>query len=1007
MKSWMLPEKLNAPMLALIAVAMAVFGTELLLMVLLHVFFRPLFELPELTWSFIDAILLTIFVAPLLYFLVFRNIKESDGRLRATIENSLDAVVQMDAEGFITGWNGQSEKIFGWSSREAVGRLLHETIIPQQHREAHMQGLKHFLPSGEGPILNSRTEIVGLHRDGHEFPIELSIAAINMDGKYEFSAFIHDITKRKQAQFELQHNQNLLNEAQQLAKMGSWARDLMTGSFTCSEAISRILEIDLTHENISYETFILTVHPDDRETVDRAYLTCIQTREPFDIVHRLLLANGRVKWVNELGTFYYDSNGVPLRSIGTIQDITERKQSENMLLKYREHLEEMVKERTTALEIEINERKQIELKLREYAEQLEASASEQSFAEDRVRQILESTGEGLYGLDDEGRITFINHAACQMLGYEPEELAGKNAHTLFHHTRPDGSPYPVGECPMSATLTKGIVAHMDEEVFWRKDALAFPVEYTANPIRKGDWIVGAVVGFSDISARKRIEEELQKSKEAAEAANQAKSNFLSNMSHEIRTPLTPIIGFAETLLQDNPDTETRNSLLNAIVMNGRHLFNIINEILDLSKIEANKLEIEKIDVDISQLYQDIEFVAGTQARNKGLEFRQGFINPVPRRIYSDPTLIKQILMNLLTNAIKFTKRGHVGLHCEFDPERKQLNFMVSDTGLGIPQDKLVHLFKAFSQVDSSITRHYGGTGLGLYISQRLANLLGGGITVASREGGGSKFTVTIAAESSDMNDLISSPCLSKSKISYATGLPTSIPHLSGHVLLAEDSANNQLLVSHFVKRTGARISCAENGQTALEMAMANDYDLILMDMQMPVMGGVEAIELLRAAGCQIPIVALTANAMKGDREKYTSIGCNDFLGKPIRQHVFYEVLAKYLPKSSGDLPIRPATSMIEQDKEFLEMQAGFVASLDGYVMRLRQAMDCNDHAEMIEQAHQLKGLGGSFGFPKITDCASLLEAAMKANQYAQGKGLSDSLCGLLENALRTSPPETD
>ncbi len=490
--------------------------------------------------------------------------------------------------------------------------------------------------------------------------------------------------------------------------------------------------------------------------------------------------------------------------------------------------------------------------------------------------------------------------------------------------------------------------------------------------------------------------DLEEARDQALQASQAKSSFIANVSHEIRTPLTPIIGFAESILQDNPDTETRNALLNSIIRNGRHLFNIINEILDLSKIEADRLEIEKIDVDLSQLYQDIDAVIGVLAREKGLEFHKAFTSPVPRRIHSDPTRLKQILMNLLTNAVKFTERGHIGLYCEFEPEAGRLNFTVTDTGIGIPQDKLDRLFKAFSQADASTTRRYGGTGLGLYISQRLARLLGGDIAVQSLEGFGTKFTVSIAAEGVDMADLIRSPDLALARASYEAGLPTAIPRLAGHVLLAEDSADNQRLISHYIGKTGARVSTADNGQIALEMALAHDYDLVLMDMQMPLMSGEEAVELLRASGCATPIVALTANAMKGDREKYARIGCDDFLGKPIRQRVFYKVLAKHLPAADAAGAAPSAGPGLEEDAEFLELRAGFLASLDGFAARLRQAMAGDDHAEAAEEAHKLKGLGGSFGYPEITELAARLESALKAGQLDEASPLCAGLCDLIE-----------
>lgn len=463
--------------------------------------------------------------------------------------------------------------------------------------------------------------------------------------------------------------------------------------------------------------------------------------------------------------------------------------------------------------------------------------------------------------------------------------------------------------------------------------------------------------------------DLEEARDVAVQASQTKSEFIANISHEIRTPLTPIIGFAESIIQDNPDAETRNALLNSIIRNGRHLFNVINEILDLSKIEANKLEIEKIDVDVSQLFHDIESVIGTMAREKGMEFRKAFLGPVPRRIISDPTRIKQILMNLLTNSIKFTDAGHIGLYLEFEPRHGRLHFIVSDTGIGVPQDKLERLFKSFSQADSSISRRYGGTGLGLHISQRLARLLGGDITVQSVQNVGTKFNVTIAAEGAHLHDLISAPD-SAVPLSYSsTEFPTSIPQLSGHILLAEDSPDIQRLISHYITKTGATVSTANNGQIALEMAMSNDYDLILMDMQMPLMGGEETVEMLRSCGCETPIVALTANAMKGDREKYTSIGCNDFLGKPIKQSAFYYVLVKNLPASNN----RQANiKSPEQDEEFLALQSGFLESLPGYLDRLREAIAQKNYPELSEQAHMLKGMGGSFGFAEITEHAATL-----------------------------------
>lgn len=492
--------------------------------------------------------------------------------------------------------------------------------------------------------------------------------------------------------------------------------------------------------------------------------------------------------------------------------------------------------------------------------------------------------------------------------------------------------------------------------------------------------------------------DLEEARDAALLSSQVKSDFIANVSHEIRTPLTPIIGFAETIIQDNPDEKIRNSLLHSIIRNGRHLFNVINGILDLSKIEANKLEIEKIEVDTSQLFNDVESVIGTMAREKGIEFRKAFVGPVPRCVICDPTRVKQILMNLLTNAIKFTEKGHIDLHLEFNSERRLLHFTISDTGIGVPQEKLDKLFQAFSQADSSISRRFGGTGLGLHISKHLAMLMGGDITVQSVQNVGTKFSVEIPVESNHLNDLISFPDEVASLSAYSNEFSNAIPKLAGHILLAEDSPDNQRLIGFYISRTGARVSTAENGKIAFEMAMANDYDLILMDMQMPIMDGEAAVAMLRSCGCNVPIVALTANAMKGDREKYTKIGCNDFLGKPIKQSAFYHYLAKYMPKKD-DQADNKVKKNIEEDPEFEAIKRGFLNTINDHLETLQMAMSQQDYQTIKEQAHVLNGTGGSFGYFEITEHAATVEKAIKANQYDQGMELCRALCNVLKKYI--------
>jgi PAS domain S-box-containing protein len=501
-------------------------------------------------------------------------------------------------------------------------------------------------------------------------------------------------------------------------------------------------------------------------------------------------------------------------------------------------------------------------------------------SEEQIRLLMDSTAEAIYGINREGIITFANPAVLRLLKYEKgENLLGKDAHTLLHHSHADGTPFPADQCRIVESRLSGIAIHLDNEVFWRADGTSFPVEYWAYPIRKGEEIVGAVVTFLDITERMRAQAALVEAKQAAEAGSQAKSEFLANMSHEIRTPMNGIIGMTELTLGTALTAEQRE-YLSLVKSSADSLLHVINDILDFSKIEAGKLELEKTEFEIRDLIRDTLKTLAQRTENKPIEICSRISPKVPMTLLGDPTRLRQLVVNLVGNAIKFTEQGNIVVNADLEAangDEVTLRISVSDTGMGIPKEKQNLIFDSFAQVDGSTTRKFGGTGLGLTISRQLVELMGGQIWVESELGKGSTFHFTC-------NFQVATRAASEQENIAGKALP------GINVLIADSNEVNREIFSEMLKNWDMNATRAESGSAAiglLEKAEkeGHPFRLAILDTAMPDMDGFEILERMQkkpASGCEV-IMLVSLKRHLADAERCRKQGIKYCLTKPIGQ----------------------------------------------------------------------------------------------------------------------------
>jgi len=765
---------------------------------------------------------------------------DQNTKLIDILETSTEWIWEIDLSGNHTYTNGALGRFLGYSIAEFSGRNYAEFIHADDLAE-----VERVLPR----YINEKRGWQGWclrwrHKDGSYRWMESNAKPVldHSGDVIGFRGADRDVNERKLIEEELRQSEATFK------KLFSDSSDAIllidsTGVFVeCNQAALDLLKMTRKQFLLSPPARISPeFQPDGRRSVESA-------QERIALAHSKGLQRFEWTHVNAEGSeFIVEVSLVPIVIKGQImlhttwRDITERKRLENELL----------------------------------------------HSAEKLKDILNLLSQTIYEADLSGRLTYANQAAFDLFGYSEEDFsAGLNVLDVI-------IPEDVGRARENiGNLYMGIGEAGNEYTALRKDGTTFPVIIYSSVIKKDGAPFGVRGIIADISKQKKHEQELEKARDLAESMSRAKDEFLANMSHELRTPITAILGFAE-LLEDTVLLEEQHEYLSHIASSTATLLSLVDDLLDLARIEAGKVYLECVEFSLRKVIGDVANSQNQAARVKGLSFSTQVSADVPDRLMGDPLRLKQVLLNLTVNAIKFTKRGDVRLSVAVEyvhPSTPLLRFDVSDSGIGIKPGAITDIFEPFSQLDPSSTRKYGGAGLGLAICTKLMAIMGGEISVDSCEGVGSTFHVHLPFEVSVIDEeCVGTPNQYQAAVTEDTSL---------RVLLVEDHAVSQHFFAEVLMRCGHHVEVAANGSEALEKIQRRTYDLVLMDVQMPVMDGMEAVGKIRdmekVGGGHLPVIALTAHAMEKDRIKLLNKGFDGYVSKPTKINVFLDEIKRCL-----------------------------------------------------------------------------------------------------------------